>query len=317
LWREIERETGKQILVTTSGLILSSRGKNDLTHGANFFQNTVEAARKFKIEHELLTAAQIRVRFPQFNVNDDEQGYFEVEAGFVRPEEAIAAQLELARKYGATIRTGEIVLSHQAKAGKVRVSTNHGEYAAKRLIIAAGSWLPQLIEAELGQYFQVFRQVLYWFDAKESIKPYMPGNFPVFIWELRGSNQLIYGFPALDEKGGVKIATEQFQVTTTPGTVDRNVTGAEIQAMYENLVKPNIPGLSDDCIKATTCLYTVTPDFGFVIDQHPNHENVLIASPCSGHGFKHSAAIGEVLAQLIVDGKSSIDIRKFSMRRFV
>lgn len=315
LWREIERETGREILVTTGGLIISSGAKTAINHVENFFENTVEAAKKYNIEHELLTATQIRERFPQFNVKDNEEGYLEKEAGFVRPEEAITAQLELARKYGANIHTDEKVLSYEAKADEVTVKTTKSEYTAKKLIITAGSWLPQLIEKELGQYFKVIRQVLFWFDAKESIKPFILGTFPVFIWELQGNNQGIYGFPALDEKGGVKIASEQYETTTTPETVDRNVTEEEIKTMYENFVKPYFPGLSDHCIKAIACLYTVTPDSGFVIDVHPEHKNIVIASPCSGHGFKHSAAIGEILSQLVMEGKSTIDITKFSLDR--
>lgn len=317
IWREIEKETGREILVTTGGLIISSGAKTAINHVANFFENTIEAAEKYNIEHELLNAEQIRQRFPQFNVKDNEEGYFEKEAGFVRPEEAITAQLELAKKYGADINLEEKVLSYEAKDNEVTVKTNKDEYAASKLVITAGSWLPELIEKDLGQYFKVIRQVLYWFGAKDSVEPFSLKNFPVFIWELQGNIQGIYGFPALDESSGVKIATEQYETTTSPETVDRTVTEEETQAMYERYVQPYFSGLSNKCLKAVACLYTVTPDSGFVIDKHPDHDNVIIASPCSGHGFKHSAAIGETLAQLLTEGKTMIDISKFSLQRFI
>ena len=326
LWREIEHETGREILVTTGGLILSSTAQTDYGRIANFFQNTIQAAQAYHIAHTQLNADQIRARFPQFNLQADEVGYFEKEAGFVRPEAAIRAQLELAQKYGAQMHTHEKVLGYQAQAGKVVVKTTRGEYTAAKLILAAGAWLPELLRTELlraevlrpelSRFFKVYRQVLYWFDPGEALADFSPGAFPVFIWELQGQDRIIYGFPALEAQGGVKIATEQYQTTTSPETVDRHVGVEEIQAMYANFVHPYFPGLSSRCIKAVACLYTVTPDFGFVIDRHPEYENVILASPCSGHGFKHSAAIGEVLAQLVLDGRSEIDIHAFSLGRF-
>lgn len=316
IWRAIENETGRRILVTTGGLILSSSAKTSFMHVSNFFENTLKAAEQHQIAHEILTAGQIRARFPQFNLRDDEVGYFEKEAGFVRPEEAITAQLELARKHGAKVRTFEKVLHFQAAAGNVIVTTTKGVYAAATLVLSAGPWLPRLIGHDLGRHFQVYRQVLYWFDTKGPTSAYLPGNFPIFIWELQGKDQGIYGFPALDASSGVKVATEQFVTATTPDQVDRHVSQEEIEAMYNNFVRPYLPGLAERCIKSVACLYTVTPDFGFVIDQHPDFENVIIASPCSGHGFKHSAAVGELLAQLVLDGRSAFDIRPFSLAKF-
>ena len=115
----------------------------------------------------------------------------------------------------------------------------------------------------------------------------------------------------------MKVATEQYEAATSPGTVDRNVSDAEIRATYDEYVAPYIHGLTGKCVKAATCLYTVTPDFGFVIDTLPNAPRVIVASPCSGHGFKHSAAIGEALAEIVVDGTSRLDLSPFALRRFV
>jgi sarcosine oxidase len=114
----------------------------------------------------------------------------------------------------------------------------------------------------------------------------------------------------------MKVATEQYDATTTPETVERRVSDAEVRALYEEYVAPNISGVSGRCVKATACLYTVTPDFGFLIDTLPNAERVIIASPCSGHGFKHSAAIGEALSEWVIDGASRLDLGAFSMKRF-
>jgi sarcosine oxidase len=140
----------------------------------------------------------------------------------------------------------------------------------------------------------------------------------VFIWEVQGATEGIYGFPAIDgPRGGVKVATEQYDATTTPDAAPREITSQEIGALHASVVAPHFPALSARCLKIATCLYTVTPDAGFVIDTHPASERVILASPCSGHGFKHSAALGEVLADLAQQGRSPFDISAFRLSRFI
>lgn len=318
IWPEIEKETGKKLLEMNGGLIISSGAKTAINHVENFFENTVSAAKKYNIKHEILDATQIRKRFPQFNVQDNESGYYEYNAGFLRPEECVGAQISLAEKYGATIHKNEKVESFLEKGGIVSVKTNLGEYEAKKLIVSAGPWFPALIEDEYSKFFKVIRQVLFWFDVKTSIERFEPKNFPIFIWELQGNKQGMYGFPAIDgQNGGVKIASEQYETATTADTVNRKVSKEEIKAMYENFIAPYFPDLNDKCVKAISCLYTVTPDSHFVIDKHPKYPSIILASPCSGHGFKHSAAIGEILAQLAIDGESKIDISSFKIGRFL
>jgi sarcosine oxidase len=159
--------------------------------------------------------------------------------------------------------------------------------------------------------------VLYWFAPKDSIEPFLPERFPVFIWEPRRAAEAFYGFPAIDgPAGGVKVASGEYGQATTPETVERPVDERSMDTMYEALIAPSLPGLSRRCLKALTCLYTVTPDAGFVIDRHPGYDRVLIVSPCSGHGFKHSAAIGEAVAEVVTEGRSRLDLRPFRLGRF-
>src|SRR6202023_556272 len=99
-------------------------------------------------------------------------------------------------------------------------------------------------------------------------------------------------------------ASEQCAETTHADGVVRDVSYAEISAMYETYVSPNFAGLGRRCVRSAVCLFTVTPDFGFVIDWLPGARRILVASPCSGHGFKHSATVGEILAELTTEGKS-------------
>ncbi len=317
LWRRMESETGRELLNVTGGLIISSPARSGASNVADFFGNTLRAARRYGIAHEMLDATQIRRRFPQFNVAADEIGYWEHDAGFLRPEACVEAQLQLAGRYGARLHTGERILGHEATATGVRVRTDRGAYTADRLVLTLGPWLPDLLDPRSARRFKVMRQVLYWFAPRGSIAPFGLGRFPIFIWEPPGATQAIYGFPAIDgAHGGVKVSSGQYLASTTPDTIERRVDPQEIRWMYENLVAPCFPGLSDHCLRTATCMYTVTPDFGFVIDTHPECGNVMIASPCSGHGFKHSAAIGEALAQWAVEGSSTIDLGGFAASRF-
>ena len=317
LWRELERETGADLLTQCGGLVISSENKASALHVEGFFQNTVAAAERFHIAHELLDAKAIRARFPQFAVADEEYGYYEPAAGFLRPEACVRAQLTRARECGAKIHTNETVLDFDASSGGVTVTTNRATYTADKLIIAAGARLPGLLGEAYAKPFRIFRQVLHWFDVKGDIAAFAPGKFPVFIWELQKSRQGIYGFPAIDGPGGgIKIATEQYDATVSPDAAPSVVSGAEIAAMYRDCVQPFFPAVSGCSVKTATCLYTVTPDAGFVIDRHPDSDRVMIASPCSGHGFKHSPAIGEILCDLALTGRSPCDLTPFRLARF-
>jgi sarcosine oxidase len=300
IWHEAERETDEKLHVVTGGLIISSPARKATTHVANFFENTVAAARKHGIEHEILDATQIRARFPQFAVRDNEFGYFEPGAGYLRPEACIAAQLMLAERAGATLRMDERVDAVEDLGESVRITTNQGAYSAKQAVLSPGAWLPGFLERDLAARLAVTRQALFWFAPRGDAAAFEAPRFPIWIWELQQTKHVIYGFPAIDgAAGGVKLATEQYAVTTTPDAVDRNVSDEEILKMHRELVAPYLPGLSERCVKSATCLYTATPDFQFWIDRHPRKRNLVIVSACSGHGFKHSAAIGEQVAQRI------------------
>ena len=317
IWRELEHATGRTLMTTHGGLVLSSKAKTSQSHSEIFFANTVAAAVKYEIPHQIWDAGQIRQRFPQFNVADDESGYFEPGAGFVRPEECVRVQLALAEQHGAELHREELASAFDVSDSGVTVTTDRGTYSADRLILAAGPWLPDFVDKPIAQHLTIYRQVLCWFDIEGPVTPFLPKNFPVFIWELQGKRQGIYGFPAIEgASGGLKVATEQYDATTTPEAVESRVTDAEIRTMHDEYVAPYISGLSSRCVKAATCLYTVTPDFGFVIDTLPNAERVIVASPCSGHGFKHSAAIGEALSELVIDGASQLDLSAFAIKRF-
>jgi sarcosine oxidase len=322
IWRELEAEAGLNtgaLLNITGGLIMQSAGARESLHGhGNFLAETINCAEKFGIGHEVLTGDDIGRRFPQFALMGDESGYYEEQAGFLRPENCIATQLGLGRKLGADIHLNEKVLSYNASDGGVEVVTELGTYHAEKLIVSAGAWVGEFTGEEARKNFQVTKQSLHWFELKENATNYLVGEMPVFIWQFgRWKDDYIYGFPAIDGMpGGLKLATEKFNEIVAPETVSRETPEAESRKLYDEYISERLPGLGERCLRAAACLYTSTPDSGFVIDRHPLHEKILIASPCSGHGFKHSAAVGQILSELALDGRTDFDVSKFSLMRF-
>ncbi|WP_280806931.1 N-methyl-L-tryptophan oxidase [Variovorax boronicumulans] len=328
IWRELEARTGKPLMTTTGGLILAPRDRVAEHHGkSDFVRRTIACAERFGIAHEVLDAAGIHARFPQFHLQGDEIGYHERDAGFVRPEDAIGAQLAVARASGAQTRTGERVQSVEpvGNGDTVRVSTDTASFTADRVVIAAGAWLPEFLgrqaRADWQANFSVHRQVMHWFDTGSATADFSPGRFPIFIWMFGdGQEDYMYGFPSSDPaQPALKVATEQYVATTTPDTIDRTVSPEETAAMYRDRVSGRFPQIGGRALKARACMYTVTPDRRFVIDALDGLPNVLIASACSGHGFKHSAGLGEAIADRVLGRTMShgLDLRPFARQRLL
>jgi len=178
-----------------------------------------------------------------------------------------------------------------------------------------GPWLPAL-EPTLAPLLSVQREAMCWFEIENHADAY--ARLPIFIWlHGPGPADLCYGFPAVaGPSGGVKVATEVYGEPTTPAAVDRTVTDAEAAAVHAAHVRGRLRGLSPRCHRREVCLYTVTPDFGFVVDTLPGAPQVVIASACSGHGFKHAPAVGEAVAQMALGRAPTQDLAAFSLSRF-
>lgn len=315
IWREIEAALGVELLVQCGGLVLGPLDGGAALHGqSDFVSGTIDVARQFGIAHELLDAAGISRRFPQFLLRGDEHGYFEAEAGFVRPESCIAAQLELARRAGATIVTGQAVTALVADGAGVAVISAGTTYRAARAVLSAGAWNPGLAGGRFAELLTVRRQTLHWFRPEEPAA-YAPGRFPIFIWSHGAlSSQAFYGIPLADAHGGVKAGTQQHEVDTTPDAAIREVSEAESAALHADHVRGRLHGVTPQRTHAAACLYSVAPESRFIIDRHPGVEQAIVVSACSGHGFKHSAALGEALAQWVLEGRSTLDLAPFRMR---
>jgi sarcosine oxidase len=307
LWREIEHESGETLFNACGGLILARAEQESWMHDQrDFLGTTFRAAEAFGIAHERLSTNEIAARFPQFVLQGDEYAYFEPGAGYLAPEACVRAQLQLVAQYGADLSYGEKVIRMTSANKQTVVETDRARYTPGTTIITAGPWVPTLLPT-LAARLTIRRQVLYWFEREVSnvsddpILSYRENNFPIFIWHWgAGEDDVFYGFPQIDDSNTIKVAAEQRAFSTTPEAVDRIVSQTEITEMYANHIAGKLRGISARCVKATTCLYTNAPSANFIIDRLPNAPDTIVVSACSGHGFKHSAAIGEAVATMAI-----------------
>jgi sarcosine oxidase len=304
LWAELEREAGRKLFQQTGGLMIG-RPQGMVVSGAK------RSALEHKLSYEVLSSAQVSRRFPALRPDEEMAAVWEPRAGILFPEACVESHLALARKHGAVLGLDEVVLDWKPDGTGILVKTVKGEYRAGALILAVGAWAPSLL-AELSLPLKVERQVLYWFRPRTETNIFRPENCPIYLWEY-AHNRTFYGFPDLGE--GVKVARHHEGKEADPNNVFREVVPEEIEAMRE-LVRRFLPEADGALNSATVCLYTNTPDHHFLIDKHPAHSQVVIASPCSGHGFKFSSAIGEVSADLALEGKSRFDLSLFRLKRF-
>ena len=304
LWEELERETGAALLLKTGGLMI---GRPDSV----VFSGAKRSADTHRLPHEILGAEDVRRRFPALRPDDDMSAIFEPRAGILFPERCIAAHLSAAVRHGANLRTEQPVVRWEETASGVKIVTTQAEYHAEHLILSAGSWITQLVP-ELNLPFKVERQVLFWFEPTTSAALFYPEHCPIHLWQF-GDRRFFYGFPDLGE--GVKVACHHNGELASPDQVRRDITLDEADAMRA-IVRRYLPAAAGPLRSATVCMYTNTPDEHFWIDRHPGCARVLIASPCSGHGFKFSSAVGEILCHLVTTGRSEFDLSLFRARTF-
>ena len=306
LWEQLARDTGREVYRITGGLF---SGPPDCLTVAG----SLRAAREWGLSHEVLDAAEIRSRFPNFTPQQGDIALYEGKAGFARPELTVQAHLDLAGRAGAELHFGEPVLDWAETADGVRVTTERGSYTAGQLVICPGAWAPQLL-AEFHIPITVERQVLYWLDPIGGPAPFE--DHPIFIDE-NAAGQQIYGFPAIDgPAGGVKVAFFRKGIVCTPESIDRVVHPQEIEEMRAR-VGELLPALDGPCVHSATCMYSNTPDEHFVIARHPDSTNVTVACGFSGHGFKFVPVVGEILADLAIDGQTAHPISLFDPKRLV
>lgn len=301
-WEALERESDRTILIRSGGIMIGP-ADGTLVGGAR------RSALDHGLAHQELSARDVRRRFPMFRLADHEVGLFEPRAGVLLPEAAIDAALQLASRAGAELHFDEPVSEWEA-GGAIGLATPRGRYQVERLILSAGAWMAGgLPHADLG--LDVARQPLFWFEPLPNRESLAPGRMPVFIWEWT-PDRFFYGFPDLGE--GVKVAIHHEGESCTPDTVRRRVDAAECDALRDVMAE-RTPSFNGRLRDSAVCLYTNTPDQHFLIDRSSIDPRVIIASPCSGHGFKFAPAIGEVLADLVEDRTPALDLSPFRLAR--
>jgi len=304
LWRALEEDSRRKLMRIT-GIVEIGMPHGPLVSG------TLLAAREHDLLHEILNATDIMRRFPAFHIPSEYIGIFQPDGGFVAAEATVEALLALARAAKAEIKH-EVHVNFIAPNGRgVRIATSAGEIDARIAIVAAGPWLKTLIP-QLPAPVRPTREVMAWFKPRDPA-PLAPGSLPVFILESR--HGMHYGFP-MSPAGTVKIAKHHHRdETIDPDDPPRPVSGHD-EALIRAMIENHVPAANGPLVAAKTCVYTMTPDHDFLIDRMPGAPNIIIASPCSGHGFKFAPVIGEILADLATDGGTEHDISRFRMARF-
>ena len=256
----------------------------------------------------MLDAAEIRRRFPTLTPYRRRRRTLRSEGGLRASRDDRCGAHPARRNSGgrAALRWNRSSSGANPPAASAS-RTERGTYTAGQLVICPGAWAPQLL-AEFGIPITVERQVLYWFDPRGGTAPFV--EHPIFIHE-DASGMQAYGFPAIDGPGGgVKVAFFRKGVVCTPETIDRTVRDQEIAEMRDS-VGQVVPALDGPCLHSATCMYSNTPDEHFVIARHPDSQNITVACGFSGHGFKFVPIVGEILADLAIDGGTGHPISLF------
>lgn len=306
LWRELEERSGTSLMNISGGLMI---GPPD----GMVVSGTLRSAREHYLPHEILSPAEVHDRFPAFRLAPHLLAVWDPRAGYLDPEACNRAHLKESRAAGAETHFDERVLKWSANGDEVEVTTQARTYAAKHLVLTAGAWNGALAR-DLGLPLSIERQSVFWFEPNERSESYGSPHFPIYAYEFKAGT-ICYGFPRLPR--GVKASVMHDGASVSdPESVDRKVHDGEVKPLRAAL-RAVLPSLSDAPIRESgVCLFTNTPDHDFIIDFHPLHQQVLISSPCSGHGFKFASAIGELQADLIVNGKTRFDLSPFRLDRW-
>jgi sarcosine oxidase len=302
LWRELERTSGATLLQPTGGLMIGAPD-SVLVEGAR------RSAELHGLAHTMLSAGEIRERFPVLLPEPGMVAVWEPRAGVLAPEAGITALIALARGHGAELHVEEPVERWIAEDGGVTVFTARGRYRARRLVISAGAWAASLW-AGRSLPMQVERQVLHWFRPTAEAAAFGPQRCPVHLWQFDGG-RFFYGIP--DMGAGVKLAFHHGGQTSAVDEVQRTVDPAEVEDLRA-ATRRFVPSADGTHLSSAVCLYTNTPDEHFWIDACPGQPEVLLASPCSGHGFKFAPVVGELVADWVQGRPARFDLGLFRWR---
>jgi len=298
MWRELESATKTQLL-TMTGLLTIGRPDSGSVLAVQ------ESARQHRLEVEVFDAAELRRRYPPHVFADNDVAVFDPQAGVLRPEMAVASMLE-----GVDVRRNAHVTAVEPRSGGVAIVTESGRDEYDAAVIATGAWIQELVPQVP---VRIERQVSLWWALQSGSDQFSPDRFPVWIREGTPNGDF-FGFPTLDGSS-LKLGRHHNGETTNAESVRRTVTDADLDPARLYLTT-YMRGVTRSVVRSIVCLYTNTPDLHFVIDQHPATDKVVVVSACSGHGFKFSPVVGDVAADLLLEGGTHRDISHFSLQRF-
>ncbi len=304
LWHELNDLYDEPSFEVTGGLFMGQPTGQAMT-------GMQASSRAQDVEIQLMTPVEVRAKYPSFHIPDEWEAIFDPKSGVIFPEVAVAAHLSLAEKAGAALHFDEQVTGWSATSSGVTVTTSKGEYEADSVILTAGVWMPGML-GDLELPFEIERVSLWMLEPKANRDFFRAGSFPNASFEI-GEKYPLY--MQADYGTGVKLALDHHGTLTTPETVNRETNQEDHDKIFEH-IRRFVPDLDGEVLDSAVCMYTNTPDLNFVVDKHPAHENVIIGSACSGHGFKFAPVMGEILVDLAVEGASQFDLSMFSATRF-
>jgi sarcosine oxidase len=306
LWQELEERSGERLMTITGGLMIGPPDGMVVT-------GTIRSATTHHLPYDVLDPTEVSARYPAFRLADGLVAALDPRCGFLDPEACNAAHIDAALRAGAEAHFEERVVEWRADGDGVRVDTSAGSYLADRLVISAGAWTSQLLD-DLKLPLTVERQVAFWLEPEGGSEQYDQSRFPIYAYEFT-PGLICYGFPRLPR--GVKVSIMHGGETAfAPEDIRRVVDEDEISAVRAALT-PVLPDLIRAPVRENAvCLFTNTPDHDFIIDFHPEYPQVLVSSPCSGHGFKFASVLGEIQASLVTGGTPAFDMSPFRIGRF-
>lgn len=304
LWSDLEATHSRQLLYRTGSI---DAGPPD----SHVFEGSLESCREFGLDHEVLTATELGDRYPGYELPRSHRAVYQPDGGFLVPEQCIIAHVNAAHAEGAEIHARERVEEWEATTSGVRVTTDHDQYDAGALVVTAGAWCGDLIEPLEGVAVPE-RQVLAWLQPTAPAI-FDPETFPVF--NLAVEEGRYYGFPIYDVPGFKFGRYHHRDETVDPDDWNREPDHADEQ-LLRAFAERYFPQGAGPTMRLSTCMFTNTPDEHFILDTLPAHPNVIVGAGFSGHGFKFSSVIGEILADLAIDGTTQHPIDMFRLDRF-
>jgi sarcosine oxidase len=311
LWRALEVEAGEAVYesplrVPTGGFEF---GAPDAP-GLEALHTTLTAMR---VPFETLDRQTIAERYPQFDLPAGTIGLYQADTALLDADRCVAALVAVARRHGAEIREGAAVTRIAADGAGVEVATQREVFRAERLVVAAGSWAGALLrQVGLDLPLTVTKEQFAYFAVRDRAA-FEVGRFPIFIHHGDVPDGG-YGFPTHGQPG-VRVAWHHGGPPIAPED-ESDLVDEEALAGLRAYVTRLLPGLTGEVLHAQTCRYTTTPDTDFILDRHPAHPQIVIASPCSGHGFKFAILIGRIAADLAQRGATDYPIGLFRVDRW-